>query len=463
MANQNQNPVPAANSVATAIQPANAQLAAMAKQITALTESVSAAGGVAALVKGTMATAANSIRQLVGAVQGTLGDFVGAFRPDMMVRFQKITNDLMATIGEMLVPIMSVANEAFRWLADTFAGMTSTVLPLVRSAIEQLRPVAEVVGQALRSMINFDVIKAQFAQFAAIIQALSEPITTLLPVIVQIVQVIQAINIAIVSGVTSIISSLAPVVSALATIVGALVQVIIMPFELLSQVIGPLIQVALLPLRVGIALLSAPFRALAAVFDVIQQLLKPLRQVVLDVFKTLGDGVSAIQETFGEIFGQIKGLFQPIVDYFSSAVKWVAGGLQWLANKLRQWINDVRQFFGLSLLGEDPNKAGNSAGKGAVQAQFTNTDEIYKKLAISTFGAGRGTDNYQQTTAQNTGNIHAWLKDELPRLLIQAAKEFSTALTNGTALKAANATRDPAGALGGFLIDMWRGQQLSRT
>lgn len=482
----NKNPIPVVEQLPMILQPVNVQLNELAKQLTALIQvtqkaSTGTAQATASLqqsqstlmallgqvktgVSAAMATAANSVTQLVGTVQSTMGQFVSAFRPDVMERFQIVVNDLMAVIGEVMVPIMQVATQMFRWLADTLAGVAQVVLPMVRTAIEALKPILEAVGSTLRGALNFEVIEAQFKQFMAIIDALKEPILTLLPIFLQVVQVIQSINVAIVGVMTGIVKSLAPIVSALAAIVAPLIQMILMPFQVLASVIGPIIQIALLPLTIGFQILALSLKPLGIVLSAVTGVMQPFIKVIDMIGQTFGDVFGMLTGLFQDAFQIVGELLQPLRTFFDDTLNYVVDQLKFLADKIKEWINDIRDFFGLELLGGNKGiDAKDSKGKGATQAAFTSTDELWKKLVASTFGAGRGmAEEYPKTTAAATTSIWKWIEGK--KETIEAGFEAMSILADNLGVFG-NVAAKTGGMIGGPAMEMmikslWRGNEL---
>lgn len=76
-------------------------------------------------------------------------EYVSMFSPLTVELFQLAIDDLNASIGENLVPVINLAREGFRYFADKVAGLTPTVLP----AMETLVVVAKDLAGAFDPLI----------------------------------------------------------------------------------------------------------------------------------------------------------------------------------------------------------------------------------------------------------------------------------------------------------------------
>ena len=94
-------------------------------------------GAVVSTVIGTVVTAATAIPKAVAGIIATAQPFVAALNPALVEQYERAQNDLRATIGYALTPIITYATRAVR----EFAGI---LLP----SVQRLRPVVDKISAA---------------------------------------------------------------------------------------------------------------------------------------------------------------------------------------------------------------------------------------------------------------------------------------------------------------------------
>jgi hypothetical protein len=429
--NQNANdPIfPAAQALAGALQPANVQMGILINLMKELTDAAAkrtkgegeqteamkknhkGMGELLGLVRtgvtSAMATAAGAITGMIGQVQGLLGQFVGAFRPDAMERFKTITNDLMASIGEILVPVLQAANRVFRWIGDTIVSVTATVVPMVRALIAAADPLFKMLGDGIRQLINTGALAASMKLIGSVIGLVTASFSSLIPLVVQVVRVFQAIQTNVANLFAGLFTAIRPIVAFVGSLIGSI--------------------------------------------------LKPLMTAFADIFTTLVDVVGLLLEIFGELVGVVLELLKPAIEFLIVPLRLLAEGLTWVAKKVRDLLNQLRDFLGLDPLGAE--RSGSSLGKGATQASFTSTDEIWKNMQKATFGAGRGESEKDMAPVKSAGhleNIWNFINGEVRPWLAEKRGQI------GRVQQVAESS-SPAGAAAAYLLEMYKRQQLVRT
>lgn len=414
------NPIPQAEALHTALQPANVQMAILVDLMKKLAEEtkkttkveeeaikarkssqqslLSIAKNVKTGVVAAMATAAGAITGMVGQVKSLLGGFVGAFRPDVMKRFQLIVEDLMASIGENLVPLLIAAGQVFRWIGDTIAGVTKYVQPLIVGLIAAFEPLLKQLGAFYKSITNINVLNTIFKLFGTAAAWLGEALKIVLP------------------------------------IVSALGKVFQTMFGFGQKLITAFLNIAKSVLSV-IAVIAGPFGSI----------LNSVAQIFADVGETIGDAIGELAKAFGEV---LKVILEntPIVKLFTAGLYGMANAMKYTAEKIREWINQLRKLLNLPAL-KDADLRGDSRGKSAQPAAFTTTDEIWKKFQAQTFGGGRGDPMLNEAKDQNK-----WLKG-----IFDEIKRHADAAKNKP-----GATPQSDGRRMGYEQDQWRQQQLSK-
>lgn len=414
------NPIPQAEALHVALQPANVQMAILVDLMKKLAEEtakttkveeeavkarkssqqslLSIAQQVRTGVVAAMATAAGAITGMVGQVKSLLGGFVSSFRPDVMKRFQLIVDDLMASIGENLVPLMIAAGQVFRWIGDTIAGVTKYVQPLIVGLIAAFGPLLKQFGAFYKSIININVLGAIFKLIGTAAATVSEYFKIMLPVLSAIGKVIQ-------------------------TIYGFGQKLITAFLNIVKSVLSV------------IAVIAGPFGSV----------LGSIAQIFADVGETIGDAIGELAKAFGELLKEFIDIF-PLVELLTAGLYGMANAMKYAAEKVREMVNLWRALHFLKPL-EDSDLRGDSRGKSAQPAAFTTTDEIWKKFQAQTFGGGRGDPMLNEAKEQNGWLSKIW--DELKKGDIWKAGENKPMPA-------------PDGRRMGYEQDQWRRQQLGK-
>lgn len=444
--------------------------------------------------------ATQAVRGLIGEMN-VLGQFVGKFRPDVIARLTRAMDDLYASIGEQLVPVLQLGTRAIRWIADTVVSMTADILPQIKNLISAGQPLADMLTGLVKSFVDAMPIQEYFQMLGSYLAFVTENVKALLPALQTLGEVYQSLQKLIWGIAKTVIETLGPIVAVVASILGSLLQIIVLPFRVLMAVLGPLIQLALLPLTVAFKVLAVLLQPLVAVLGFVAQVagavagafdgigkamgavigavvgvigrffdaFKPLWALLATVGKVIGGLLSDIGKTVGDLAGLLAGLiseimgvfadlFKPLADMFKDGVTYVVAQLTLLAKKLREWINDIREFFGLPELKD--KDAGDSKGKAAVQAQFTDQNRIWQEMVKSTFGAGRGEDERKSNEVKRTNyleEIRDFIRDDI-KPWIEHQKQRAEAVTQGASTVASAVSPGATGIA--YLIDMWRRSEI---
>src|SRR6185437_15937215 len=130
----------------TAVQAEQAGAAATAAAPTAGGELLAVFGGIAAAGAGVVAA--------LQGIAGAVAPFVQALAPGTMQILNLAMRDLQATIGTALLPIVTVATDAFRQMADVLLPVMEELQPVIASLAEAIAgalvPIVEVVAAQLR-------------------------------------------------------------------------------------------------------------------------------------------------------------------------------------------------------------------------------------------------------------------------------------------------------------------------
>jgi len=342
----------------------------------------------------------NQVTDAIGLVRGAFGKFVESFRPDVMFRFEQVAKDLLATIGENLVPIIQLATGFFKQFADVIAGFTPMILPIVKQ-----------ITAALQPMID---------QFFKFFSAIAD---------VGILQMVVDIQTELWGILGSIFEAIAPLLVA-----------VVKEFMFFYQIVGGVVLGILKVVAMNFQILAFVLRPFNAILEAMMQIFGDLNQTFFDVFKVIG-------EIFGELIEMAAGPLVAIMDQVVESIKSVSAYFRIL-------INEFRALLGLDPIGD---KKGNSAGKAAGDAKFTSTDDLYKKLAAATFGAGRGEEKPEVKSMGYLATISANIASftEPLRAALKAYEQISNAVSDPGSIpeKAYDATTS-------FLGDLARGMAI---
>lgn len=274
----------------------------------------------------------NQVTDAVGLVRSAFGQFVQAFRPDVMVRFEQVAKDLLGTIGENLVPIIQLATGFFKQFADIIAGFTPKILPIIKQVTAAMQPLID-------QFFNF---------FSAIAD-------------VGVLQMIVDIQTELWGILGSIFESISPIIMAL-----------VKEFMFFEQILGGVVLGVLKVVALNFQVMAFALRPFNAILEGLTQTFGDLGKTMFDIFGMIG-------EIFGELLEVLAGPFVAIMND-------VVEGIKQITAYFRYFLNIMREMIGLDPIS---NNKGESRGKAQGGANWTTTDDLYKKLAAATFGGGR--------------------------------------------------------------------------
>ena len=407
-----------------ALQPLNVQMAILIESVQKLTKGAKDAtpevnklakahsDSLASLVKGAMgapAVIANQFTQLASVVKNTLGGFVDAFDPTVMIVFNRVVKDFNATIGEVLVPVVQAAGGVIKFLGDSFAGLTGHFQALISGGLQAVTPILQTVGESFRQLLGSTagLQGSLFGPLVGLVHALTPAVNALLPGLVAVIQATQSVQGAVMGVLVGALTTLAPWLEFVATAVSSWVQV-------LSEHLTTAVE---------------------------------LGQVVLGV---VGDLLSPVRE-----------LFTGVLTYASVTVREVT-------RYIRGMLAVLREFFGLKPFGHDPFRPGNQEGKGAANVSFGSPDALWENAMKAAFGMGRPAEKEAEPIKGIADDVRE-IKDKMEGFLkwamqqkdrvAQGAEQFAGAAGDA----AAAAALGPFGPLAVGIKNLWRTQELKRN
>lgn len=427
-----------ATQLAAALQPANVQMALMVQRLSELVSASEGAGRatgdaskaakkyqadlmdlakrVKAGVVSVATTAVGSVTALAGQINQFARRFVEAFRPDVMLRFDRATKDLLATVGEGMVPVVELAIVATRLLGDTLNGVYEAVRPLIDQGIAILGPLLEQLTGFWRDLYG-ELIGNIVPVLQELLAVFGEYWADVIPVMIQAGMALASAQSDLVTGLLDglmpAVKALLPLFKLLADVFAGLVPMIVMPIKMLATVVGPLIQLALTPLTVALKVATAVAQPLVAVFTAIagavSGVMNELSSLVNELLAAFADIVSELVDVVGELLRPVKDFVDMLVNEFVNAIKGVAKFVTTL-------IKTFRDFLGLAKPAADLN--GSSFGKGASNPQFTSAEAAWRQIVEATAGMGRGTEEKpEERSASALEQIAAWLEQNGPAIV----------------------------------------------
>jgi phage-related protein len=399
-------------------------------------------------VAGVAAVAAKAVTDLVGLIRSSFAGFVGAFRPDVVQRFDRVAKDLYATIGEALVPVMLRCIDIVRWMGDTFNGLYRIARPLVDGALSAVVPLFQQMGEAINQYLGVAA-----TAFLPILQQLVAVTAQLAPLWGQNIQAITEVAATVVEFQSAIAGALLPVLSAVvplvkvvADVVSGLLPIVLMPFKILAAVVGPLVQAILLPFTTSLQILGAILQPFAAVIRIVGESFGEIQDEVMSL---VGDALTAFMAIVNKLRDAFGELFEPVRDFVSMLVGEVVAAFKQVVQWVRDAVNQIRDALGLPR--KDGLKVdGNSVGKGAVGASFGSPEDMWKKVAQTTMGMSRG-EKLQQQQANDVSSIK-----EMVRALPVAIGSAVAAAIRGGGQVGATAAAGAGAAANNLMADMVR-------
>lgn len=374
--------------VAAAAQPASAGLSGFAKGVTAAVGEVAAAGarfaatlaGVARRVaEGGAALLQQPMKVLdtgISAINANVARFVQLASPAHFMRFQLAVDDLMASIGYALIPVMEQFTALTRSVGSAIFGTSAQGQKLIASLA------AGAVGMTV------------FAAGAAAVQAaLTGGIGPLLGAVAGAMG-----GVALASGMlTPLFDQLSSVISGLLDAGGAVV-------ESLGQAVGGII-----PLAAGYfehlagagAYLAGALDRLAPAFGAVMEVgfeLQKALQPLADLYLTaLVEGVVL----FGRVVREIAPVMVLIAQAVGSAVR-----------MLHDLVAEVVSLFGGTLPEFNAPRGGtkDNTGAAARQVQTTDVSSVLQRMRESALSVGSG-PKPELITAKNTSVASTLLAD----------------------------------------------------
>ena len=310
-------------------------------------DAASAVGTAGAAVGGAVMGGLEGVANVAGAVTGAFTGvvdvatkFVGALNPDLLLPLTQAFNDLSATIGVALTPVISGATEILRSLG-------SVLLPVM----ESLTPVVAALTQVFVDLMP------------SLSEALGKAYEAMMPLYEVVVEVVQALA-PFVEVVISLVSTFVALLRPALTVFVGLIQVLLIPIKMLSD------------------LLLA---------------LTPLFEVLAGVASGVASALKAVMDGWLGGMGGLKDTFSGVQDSVRAFAKELILGTAALA-KLAGW-NDFLHGFVASF---NKTKREDNSGIAAMSSTKTSDFSAFaKEVALASAKAGVGGTEVQSKRAED--------------------------------------------------------------
>lgn len=413
--NQPTGPTPASG-MATALQPLNVALAQIAEGVKKLADGADrqrgavqkaeAAGASFGAALGRLSNglqqsqqlvgaAFNQITQFTGAIRGAVAGFVELYQPATVKAFTLAVNDLTASIGRALEPLLKRLTVVVRGVGDAVAaldGPARTMLTVLAAAsvgmvvfaggVQAVNVaiaaatggVSVLVGALVGGLAGglaslgvagsaFDSLKQVVGQFAAaakavldvvggefqkVVGAVLTPLAKALSAmggatgpIVQMVQSLGGVLASVAGVVASFLPTLVSLGQAFMAINAGVLQVAVvalMPFVELLKAIAPVVSVLLAPLTTGLQILGTVAQVIGQVGGVIMNVfLAPMRYI--------GEVIADVSGIISGAFGKLQGAFREVGTLAGEVASLLKDVLAEVGNELKPLLDDVKDVF----------------------------------------------------------------------------------------------------------------------
>ena len=406
-------------------------------------------------VRAVSLTALNSVTELTRSINQFTRQFVEAFRPDVVKRFDYANRQLLATIGEGLTPVMELATRGLRVMGDTINGVYRNIRPLVDQGLALLGKVFGDLFQVAKQLASvfLGATIPVMEQLLSLANQLSEPFAKLAGELGRIVGAVVQVA-AVLGGIlVDVLTSLVPLVNAVVESVSTLVTIVVSQFQAVASVVGPLVKIALTQFMVAL-------KAIGSVLSVFQPLLKAfaegMAEIANEMAALVGDVLTQMLELFGEFYDALGELLSPMREFIGLITNELVVAVRVAVGSMKMLIESVRALLGVSRYASGPRSVEGERRFAAGTPQFTTAEAAWRDIisAGGAFGANTSQD-YAKTTAESTAEIAKWLNTNGQTLMEWAV------IARDRAKQAGSAVSDAAGfatgaALPGYLMTAFR-------
>ena len=406
-------------------------------------------------VRAVSLTALNSVTELTRTINQFTRQFVEAFRPDVVKRFDYANRQLLATIGEGLTPVMELATRGLQAMGDTLNGVYKNLRPLVEQGLSLLGKVFGDLFQVAKGVASVFLGSwiPVMDQLLSLAKQLSEPFAKLAGEMGRIVGAVVQVA-AVLGGIlVDVLTSLVPLVNAAVESISTLVTIVVSQFQAVASVVGPLVKIALTQFMVAL-------KAIGTVMSVFQPLIKAfaegMAEIANEMAALVGDVLTQMVELFGEFYDALGELVTPLREFIGLITNELVVAVRVAVGSMKMLIESVRALLGVSRTGGGPRSVDGERRYAAGTPQFTTAEAAWRDIisAGGAFGANTSQD-YARTTAESTAEIAKWLNTNGQTLMEWATAARDRAKQTGSAV--ANAAGFATGAaLPGYIMAAFR-------
>lgn len=346
----------------------------------------------------------------VSSIQMQVARFVKLANPAEFQRFQQAVDDLYASIGRVLTPVLQAATDLFRSLGGALFGLNES-------------------GQrAIRALAAGTAAMLIFAAAAVALQAIMSG--GVLPVIAAVVGAMAGL-IATSDAFRPALANIGKVVGGVLESFGAALEQLLPAAQPVMDLIGDIGRIvgATVAHYSGLfASLAPQIGALTAAFGTIREAFVQVIEAVQGVYiSVLSEGIKILADIVEAAAPYVAAFAKVLGELVSSIVRWAASLLG----------------FNIPALTAPQSNPANNVGAAARSTSTGSVDDVLRKARESAFSLGTGANSAASTTAANTTAINQAIQQQQAKIneivaginnVVNDVKEFpgkvATAISN---------------------------------
>ena len=380
----------------------------------------------------------DGLRTFTSQVQSQIGSLVGLFNPAPVQQFQFAVDDLYASIGRTLLPVLNNFKTIVRGLGDSIASLTpqgkmmiaaligagtamsvATVAAVGLSAIinSATAGIPALIGVLVGGLTGLGLAMQGTAGMTKLVEMVMRPLTIMLNVVgAEVAKLADGLaplaglfeehmatmgDLAetvggVLGGVFRVVAN---VITALAPVVVGLTRGLSMVADIIGTVLGSSLQLVAEIVKATIE----PFRAIGVVMAGVQTAIKPAVEAVKAAITTLGDAFAGVAGIVGDLIsGVLTDLITEAMPYIQLAAEVFAAVITRIARVIKSVAESISDFLGVQRVdrsGSDTFTAGASEGAALRQTNITSVQSAVAEAQKSAYALGSGVNTPEDRTA----------------------------------------------------------------
>lgn len=428
-------------------------------------EMVGMAGAVAFTIDKLAGLPLQVLQRAIASVGNEIASFVRLANPGVFQRFQRAIDDLYASIGIALAPLLEKLTQVFRTIGSAIFSLSANgqgALRVLAAISVSFVTLGVVIAGVTTAAVTGAIALKFFAAAVALVEAIASG-GTLVPVMIAVGAGMEAIGTAgatlggVLAGiaavavtVTAVLEDLTPVLdifadtfmsfmdtlgqafksltqggllTALATMFSQAAQSIGGFIKQLAPAFGVLVSVAtkLLPVFSTIVsiigqIVATPFILIGKAIQAAGPFLEAFAEAFATVFSEVGNVVFDLVKVFAEFIAEVV-IFNPVVMLIIGALKELgivmAGFALAVADAVKAAVGWIRLLFGIDtpVNPAKPAKPTDNTNAAVTSVSTGDPRDALRKAREAAFQLGTGAAKPEEVTAKNTGEIAKAIQD----------------------------------------------------